>query len=118
MPPTVFATNLIDVLLAGCAEALNALAGFLKQGFRGRIGNAEVRAETESRTVNDGDAFGLEQLGHEVLVRLDDLARRRGLADQALAGRIDVERTFRRRALDTLGLVQHRDDQIAATFED
>ncbi|MCY1296504.1 hypothetical protein D9M70_458930 [compost metagenome] len=68
--------------------------------------------------MHDGNAFGFEQLGDEILVRLDDLARRRGLADQAGAGRVDVEGAFRRRARNALGLVQHRDDQIAAAFED
>ena len=63
--------------------------------------------------MNDGNAFGFQKLGDEVLVRLDDLARRRGLADQAGAGRVDVEGTFRRRAGNALSLVQHRNDEIA-----
>ena len=34
------------------------------------------------------------------------------------AGRIDVEGALGRRALDALGLVEHRHDEVAATFED
>ncbi len=46
-----------NCLLAGAAEALDALAGFLEQSFRGRIGNAEVRAKTERRAMNNGNAL-------------------------------------------------------------
>ena len=35
------------VLLAGCAEALDALAGLFQQFFGGRVGDAEVGAEAE-----------------------------------------------------------------------
>ncbi|MNT78088.1 hypothetical protein D3C72_2172880 [compost metagenome] len=63
-------------------------------------------------------ALGFQQFADEILVRFHDLARRRGLADQAGAGRIDVEGAFRRRACDSLGLVQHRHHEVTATFED
>lgn len=100
------------------AEALDALAGLFEKVFRGRIGDAEVRAEAESRSLHDGDAFGFQKFGNEIRIRLDDLARRRGLADQAGAGRINVECAFRSRAADALGTVEHGDDEVTAAFED
>ena len=99
------------------AEALDALAGVLEVGGLGRVGDAERRAEAERRTLHDGDAFVLQQFGDEVLVIGDHLARRRGLADGAGAGRIDVERAFRPRAVDALGLVEHRHHEVAALLE-
>lgn len=60
-----------DVVLAIRAETLDALAGFLELRFRCRVGDTEVRAETEGRTMNDGNAFQFQQFGNEILVRLD-----------------------------------------------
>src|SRR5690606_16267559 len=79
-------------------EALDTRAGVLKDRLRGRVGDAEVRAKAEGRAVNNCNALSLEQLEREILVGLDDLARRRGLAEQAGNRRVDVERAFRRRA--------------------
>ena len=42
----------------------------------------------------------------------------RGLADGAGAGRIDVEGAFRRRAVDAVGLVEHRHHEVAPLLED
>src|SRR5262245_56932975 len=78
-------------LPAGCTEALNAPASLLEKRFGRRIGDAEVRTQTEGRAINDGDPFCFQEFRHEILIGLDDLARRRRLADQARAGRIDIE---------------------------
>src|SRR4051794_36754373 len=99
------------------AEALNALAGVFEVRGLGRVGDAESRAEAESRTLHHGDAFGLQKFGDELLVVSDHIARRRFPADRTSAGRIDVERAFRPRAFDAIGLVQHGDDEIAALLE-
>src|SRR3954470_13230908 len=112
-PICTVATDLPQI----AAEALDALAGVFEVRGLGRIGDAECRAEAEGRTLHHRDAFGLEQLGHEGLVIVDHLARRRGLADRAGAGRIDVERAFGAWALDALGLVEHGDDEVAALLE-
>ena len=61
--------------------------------------------------------FGFEQGLHEIVVGGDDLALRRLLADQLGDGRINVEGAFRHRAFQALGLVQHRDNEVAATLE-
>ncbi len=63
-------------------EGLDLLAGFLELSERSRVGDAEVRPLTEGRPVHDRDARLLEQLGDEILVRPDHLARRRRLADR------------------------------------
>jgi hypothetical protein len=85
--------------------------------FRRRVGNPEVRAQPERRAMHRGHAFGRQQLGHEVLVgsiTLPDGA----VLPISPARRIDVERAFRRRALDARRLVQHRHHQVAAALED
>ena len=64
-----------------------------------------------------GHALLVQQRQHEVLVGVDLDALGRGLADQPLAGRIDVERALRLRALEALGLVQHRHHEIAPLHE-
>ena len=53
------------------AEALDARAGLFENFGRGRVGDAEIRAEPERRAVHDRDAFRLEQLAAEILVGLD-----------------------------------------------
>ena len=55
--------------------------------------------------------------GLMIATHAGDLAGRRRLADKAGHRRIDVESAFRRRAVDSLGLVQHRDHQVAAALE-
>ena len=74
--------------------------------------------EAEGRAVHHRHALGLQQLDGEILVAVDDLARRRGLADQRR------RRTDRRRTRPPasgicrpLRLVQHRHDQVAALLE-
>src|SRR5882757_1074489 len=89
------------------AESLDAAAGLFEILGLGRVGNPERRPKAERRTLHHRDAFGLEQLGDEILVIAELLASRRRLADRARAGRIDVESTFRPRALDAIGLVEH-----------
>src|SRR6185312_14160144 len=86
-------------LLQIAAEALNAAAGFFQVFGLGGVGNTKRRAETEGRPLHHRDAFGIQQLGDEVLVAAELLAGRGGLADGAGAGRIDVEGAFRHRAL-------------------
>ena len=99
------------------AGALDAAAGFLEDIGRGGVGDAEGRTLAERRALHHRQALGLEQVVHEVGVVLDHLAVRRLLADRAGARRIDVERALRPRALEALGLVQHRHDQVAALLE-
>src|SRR3954470_9777278 len=99
------------------AEPLDALAGFFEVRGLGRVGDAERRAETEGRALHHRDAFGLQQLGDKILVIGEHLAGGRGLADGAGAGRIDVERAFRARTVDALGLVQHGHHEVAALLE-
>jgi hypothetical protein len=65
------------------AEALDTLAGIFEIGRLGRIGNPESRSQSKGRALHDGNAFALQQLGDEVFVIADQLARRRGLADGA-----------------------------------
>src|ERR1700753_1265652 len=95
------------------AEALDALAGVLEVRGLGGVGNPECRPQPERRPLHHGDALVLQQLGDEILVVADHLAGRRGFADGSGAGRIDVERALRPRAFDPLGLVEHRDREIA-----
>ncbi|SPU61354.1 Uncharacterised protein [Brucella melitensis] len=49
------------------AETLDAYAGFFQQLIRGCIGNAEVRAEAECRTMNNRHAFGFQKFRHKSL---------------------------------------------------
>ena len=84
---------------------------------RGRVGDAQVRAEAEGRTVHGGDALGLQQLGDEILVGLEHLAGGRGLAHRLGAGRIDVECPLGHRAFEIFRLVQHRHHEVAAFLE-
>src|SRR5205807_7423812 len=65
------------------AKALDALAGVFEIGRLRRIGDPERRTEPERRTLHHRDAFGFEQLGDEVLVIADRLARWRALADRS-----------------------------------
>src|SRR5262245_37483941 len=76
------------------AEALDAPARLLQVFGLGRIRDAESRPETEGRTLHHRYAFGLQQLGDEVLIGNELVAGRRGTADGPRAGRIDVERTL------------------------
>src|SRR5579859_155892 len=95
------------------AEALDAGAGVFEQGVGGRVADAEVGREAEGRAEHHRDPLGLQELGGEVLVRADGLARRGGLAQQAFARRIDVKRALRGRTAQPTRLVQHRDNQVA-----
>src|SRR5215471_279673 len=67
------------------AEPLDAAAGLLQIGGLGGVGNPERRTEPKGRALHDRNALRLQELGHEVLVGFDPLARRGGLADGALA---------------------------------
>ncbi len=78
------------------AEALDALAGVFearRSRSRRRCGNAGERPKAEPCTTATPSVSSSSV--DEVLVVGDHLARRRGLADGACAGRIDVERAFR-----------------------
>src|SRR5215471_758556 len=105
-------------LLQVAAEALDAPAGLLNQLGVGGIGNAECGAKAERGALDDRDAFGLQQLSHEVLVGLEQLAAWRRLAHGSRTGRIHVERALRLRTMDALCLVQHRDAEVTALLED
>ena len=98
-------------------ELLDLLARLFELLERRRVGDAEVRALAEGGSVHDGDALRIQKLGDEILVVLDHLARRRFPADRARAGRIDIERAFRLRALQMLRLAEHRHDEIAPLLE-
>src|SRR5262245_44084092 len=99
------------------AKALDALAGVFEVRGLGRIGDAEGRSQAKRRTLHDGDALGFQKLGDKVLVIAEHLAGRRLLADGAGAGRIDIERAFRTRTVDAVGLVQHGHHEVAALLE-
>src|SRR5205823_15064320 len=99
------------------AEALDSTAGLLEVLGLRRIGNAERRPGSERGTLDHRDALGLQELGDEVLVGLQLLARRRGTADRPRARGIDVERAVRLRTADAARLVQHGDHEIAALLE-
>ena len=72
-----------------------------------------MRRETKRRAMHDRDALGFEQIAHEIFVAVDPRALRRLLTDEAGAGRVDVERALRPRAVETGHLVQQIDDEIA-----
>ena len=76
-----------------------------------------MRRQAEGRAVHHRDPFGLEQVADEILVGLDRLALGRPLAEQPGAGRIDVERAFRPRAIQPGDLVQPIDDEVAPLLE-
>src|SRR6202011_2753763 len=99
------------------AKALDAFAGVFEIGGLGGVGDPERRAKPERRALHHGDALRLQELGDEILVVADHLAGRRSLADGTGAGRIDVEGALRPRAIDALGLIEHRDHEIAALLE-
>src|SRR6185437_6594648 len=105
-------------LLQVPAEALDAGAGLFERGRRCRIRDAERRADAEWRALHHRDAFGFEKLGDEVLVGGELLTGRRGLAHGAGARRIDIERAFRLRAADAVGLIEHGDAEVAPLLED
>src|SRR5688500_16199317 len=114
---TVSAFPSVSPLRQRAAGPLNAAAGLFQQVRRRGVRDAEGRALAEGRSLDDRETLGFEQVVHEVCVVLDRLAVRRLFADRAGARRIDVERAFGPRALQSLGLVQHRDDQVAALLE-
>src|SRR3954471_6396489 len=99
------------------AEALDALASVLQERVRGRVGDAQVRAEAEGRALHGRDALRLQEFGDEIRIALDPLARGCRAPDRLGAGWIDVERAFRRRAADVAGLIEHRDYEVAPFFE-
>src|SRR5262245_9954760 len=99
------------------AEALDAAARLFELRGRRRIRDAERRAQAERRALDDGDAFGFEQFGDEVLVGLDLLAGWRGLADSPGAERVDVERAIRLGAVEPFCLVEHADREITPRLE-
>src|SRR5215813_8761423 len=96
------------------AKALDALAGVFEVRRLGRIGDAEGRSKAEGRSLHHSDAFSFQKLRDKILVIGEQLARRRGLADGAGAGRIDVKGAFRARAVDAPRLVQHAHHEVAA----
>ena len=69
--------------------------------------------EAERRPLDDGHAFGFQQVGHDVGVAPECRPRGRPLADQPGTGRIDVERALGRRAGEARRSIEHGDDQVA-----
>src|SRR6478735_2352542 len=110
-------TSLENALPQISAKALDALAGVFEIGGLGGVGNPERRSETERRTLHDGDTFVFQELGDEILVVADHPAGRRGLANGAGAGRVDIERAFGPRAYDAVGLIEHRHREVATLLE-
>ena len=86
--------RLRSILRQIAAEPLDAPAGLFQVRSLGGVGNAERGRQTKGGAVHHGDPFGRKQLLHEVLVGRELLARGRGLADGAGAGRIDIERAL------------------------
>ena len=58
-----------------------------------------MRCQAKSLAMHHRDSLGLEQIAREILVALDPAALWGALANEAGAGRIDVERTLRPRAI-------------------
>src|SRR5581483_5810050 len=108
----------VEALLQISAEPLDPRTRLLKRAGRGGVGDAERRADAEWRALHHRHPLRLEELGDEILVGLECLAGRRGLADRARAGRIDVESVLRPRTLQAAGLVQHRHAEFTPLLED
>lgn len=101
----------------GGAERFDAVAR-LAQGFVvRRVGQTEIRRQTERFALNDGDARFFQKRGHEIRVRGDCFAGFRLFADASRHGRIQIKRAFGRAAGDAFARVQTRDDHIATAFE-
>src|SRR5215831_15484313 len=100
------------------AEALNAPASFLDVLGLGGVGDAECGTQAERRTLHHRHSLRLQQLADEVLVGDELLSGRRGSADGAGTGRIDIERALGLGALDAARLIEHRDAEVAALLED
>src|SRR5216684_940360 len=113
-PPTEPAAPLFE----GGAGPLDARARLGQRLGRGRVGDAEMRAEAKGRPLHHRDALRLEEIFDEVAVVRDPLALRRRAADRPGAGRVDVEGALRLGAEQPLGLVEHVDDKVAALLED
>src|SRR5262249_53514376 len=107
-----------EKLLQIAAKALDASAGFLEIGKTCGIGNTKRWSKAECRALHHGHTLRFQKLCDEVLVVLQFLARRRGLANGAGAGRKHVERALRARTVDAFGLVEHPDHQVAPLLED
>src|SRR5689334_24044243 len=95
------------------AKALDALAGFLQHVDGGCVGDAEEGAHGEGRAMHAGNVLLLQHGQHDILVGVELASLARGFADQALTGWIDVERPLRLWTFETLGLVEHGDDEVA-----
>ena len=76
-----------------------------------------MRLEPKGGAVDARHALGLKEIFRDIAVVDDGLTVGRGLADQAGAAWVDIERARRRGAIQSRGLVEHRDDQIAALGE-
>src|SRR5260370_20561206 len=106
---------------AGLAEraagAVNAGAGLAQFLGRGGVGDAEMRRQPKRRAMHDRHALGFEQITSEILVILDRVALGGALADQAGAGRIDIKRACRPRAMEARHPVKRIDDEVAPVLE-
>ena len=92
-------------LCQGGAGVDDAPAGLLERLGRGGVGDTKARRNPERLALDHGDPLHFEQIGHEVGIGFDLLAVGRGLADDAGAGRIDLERPDRALASQPFGLV-------------
>src|SRR5204863_6112853 len=104
-------------LFQGVAGALDAGAGVAQLLGRGRVGDAEMRREAKRLAMHDRDALGFEQVAREIFVAVDPHALRRLLTDEAGAGRVDVERPLRPRAMPSRQRVQQIDAKVAPLLE-
>ena len=68
--------------------------------------------------MNNTDAFGLQNIAAEILVIHNHIAVRRFLANAAGHRWVDVEGAFRRRALETRRLIEHRNNDVAPFLKD
>ena len=76
-----------------------------------------MRRQPKGGAMHHRDPGFLQQIADEILVIRDRLAGRRPLADNAGAGRIDIERALGPRAEQAGHPVQHIDDEIAPLLE-
>ena len=100
------------------ASSLDALAGVLHHVSRRGVRYPEMGRHTKGRAMNHGHAFSFKQVSSHILIACDDFAFWCAPPEHARALWINIECPFRRWAGEALGLIEHRDSQIAALFED
>ena len=76
-----------------------------------------MRRQTKRGTVNHGDTLRIEQIVDHVFIVIEDRARWCFRAQQTRATGVNVERAFRRVAMQTRRVIKHFHHQVAALLE-